>query len=66
MSISNATETPLLAFIFEATATAWAAATNLNVHLHVADPGEAGTSATLDFVLNFDAELEELLLAGAI
>ncbi len=46
MSISNATETALLQYIFEASAPAWAAATDLDVHLHTADPGEAGTSST--------------------
>lgn len=46
MSKSNATETDLLALIFTATALPWAAATELDIHLHTADPGEAGTSAT--------------------
>lgn len=46
MSKSNATETALLSYIFEATAPSWAAATLLDIHLHTADPGEAGTSAT--------------------
>lgn len=46
MSISNATETALLQYIFEGTATAWAAATDLDIHLHTADPGEAGNSTT--------------------
>jgi hypothetical protein len=46
MSKSNTTETALLEYIFTAVAPAWAAATDLQVHLHVADPGEAGTSAT--------------------
>jgi|JI102314A2RNA_FD_contig_111_58714_length_11655_multi_3_in_0_out_0_17 hypothetical protein len=46
MSISNATETALLAYIFEGTAPAWAAATELDIHLHTADPGEAGNSTT--------------------
>lgn len=46
MSKSNATETDLLAKVFTATALPWDAATELTVHLHTADPGEAGTSAT--------------------
>jgi hypothetical protein len=46
MSISNATETALLQLIFEAVAPAWDAATELDIHLHVGDPGEAGTTAT--------------------
>lgn len=46
MSKSNATESDLLALAFTATALPWAAATQLDIHLHTADPGEAGTSAT--------------------
>lgn len=46
MSFSNATETTLAAKIFTATAISWDAATQLDIHLHTADPGEAGTSAT--------------------
>jgi len=46
MSKSNATETDLLAKIFTATALPWDAATDLEIHLHTADPGEAGTTAT--------------------
>lgn len=46
MSFSNATETNLSANIFKATALPWAAATQLDIHLHTADPGEGGTSAT--------------------
>ncbi len=46
MSKSNATETDLLAKVFTATALPWDAATQLDIHLHTADPGEAGTSAT--------------------
>ncbi len=46
MSKSNATETALLSYIFTAVAPSWAAATDLDIHLHTADPGEAGTSAT--------------------
>ncbi len=44
MSKSNATETALLSYIFTATAPSWAAATDLDIHLHTADPGEAGAS----------------------
>lgn len=46
MSKSNATETDMLAKIFTSTALPWDAATDLEIHLHTADPGEAGTSAT--------------------
>lgn len=46
MSKSNATETDLLSYIFTATAPSWAAATELDIHLHTADPGEAGNSTT--------------------
>ena len=46
MSKSNSTETDFLNLTFKATALPWAAASNLEVHLHTADPGEAGTSAT--------------------
>lgn len=46
MSKSNATETDLLNLVFKATALPWAAATELDIHLHTADPGEAGNSST--------------------
>jgi hypothetical protein len=46
MSFSNATETTLSSKIFTATAISWDAATELDIHLHTADPGEGGTSAT--------------------
>ncbi len=46
MSKSNATETAILSYIFTATAPAWAGATDLDIHLHTADPGEAGISTT--------------------
>jgi hypothetical protein len=46
MSKSNATETDILAKIFTATALPWDAATDLEIHLHTADPGEAGISTT--------------------
>ena len=46
MSKSNTTETDVLNYIFKATAFPWDAETDLKIHLHTADPGEAGTSAT--------------------
>lgn len=46
MSKSNATETDMLAKIFTATALPWDSATDLEIHLHTADPGEAGVSTT--------------------
>lgn len=46
MSKSNAFESEMLALIFTATALTWAAATDLEIHLHTADPGEGGTTAT--------------------
>lgn len=46
MSKSNATEVDMLAVILKKTAIPWDAAVNLEIHLHTADPGEAGTSAT--------------------
>jgi hypothetical protein len=44
MSKGNTTETDILAKIFTATAISWDAATDLDIHLHTADPGEAGAS----------------------
>ena len=44
MSKGNTTETDMLAKIFTGTAISWDAATNLDIHLHTADPGEAGAS----------------------
>jgi len=46
MSKGNTTETDMLAKIFTATALPWDAATDLEIHLHTADPGEAGNSTT--------------------
>ena len=46
MSKSNSTETSVLSYIFTAVAPSWAAATDLDIHLHTADPGEAGNSTT--------------------
>lgn len=44
MSKSNATETAILSYIFEGTNPSWHSATQLDIHLHTADPGEAGAS----------------------
>lgn len=46
MSKGNTTETDILAKIFTATAISWDAVTDLDIHLHTADPGEAGVSTT--------------------
>lgn len=47
MSKGNTFETQLLQLVFNKTAIPWdAGATQLTVHLHVADPGEAGAPAT--------------------
>lgn len=46
MSLSNATETEILAYIFDSTAPAWAGNADFYVALHTADPGEAGTAVT--------------------
>lgn len=46
MSKGNTTEVDMLAKVFKATALSWDAATELDIHLHVGDPGEAGTAAT--------------------
>lgn len=46
MSKGNTTETDILSKIFTATAISWDAVTDLEIHLHTADPGESGTSAT--------------------
>ncbi len=46
MSKGNSTEGDILADIFTAVALPWAAATDIEVHLHTADPGEGGTTAT--------------------
>lgn len=45
MSKSNATENDVVAFIFNATAFP-SYGSNLQVNLHIADPGEAGTATT--------------------
>lgn len=46
MSKGNTTENDMLAKIFTAVALPWDAETDLKIHLHTADPGEAGTTAT--------------------
>lgn len=46
MSKSNATESDLIAYIFNATAIPWSGVGNLYVALHTADPGEAGSQTT--------------------
>ncbi len=46
MSKGNTTETDILAKIFTGTALPWDSATDLEIHLHTADPGEAGLSTT--------------------
>lgn len=46
MSKGNTTENDLMKYIFNNTAISWAAATNLYVALHTADPGEAGDQTT--------------------
>ncbi len=46
MSKGNTTEGDILSQIFTDVAVPWAAATDIEVHLHTADPGEGGTTAT--------------------
>ena len=46
MSLGNTTETAILAKLFNNTAIPWDAATDLELHLHTADPGEAGITTT--------------------
>jgi hypothetical protein len=46
VSKTNAFETALLQYVFNATAFSWAAVTDLYVSLHTADPGEAGDQTT--------------------
>ena len=46
MSKGNTTENDLLSKIFTATALSLDAATQLDIHLHTADPGEAGLTTT--------------------
>lgn len=46
MSKGNSTETDILNYVFTAVAIPWDAETQLDIHLHTADPGEGGTSAT--------------------
>jgi hypothetical protein len=42
MSISNATEIDILDYMFQGVAIPWAAATELDIHLHTADPTDTG------------------------
>lgn len=46
MSFSNTTEAAIAAKLFKNTALPWDAATDLEVHLHTADPGETGVTTT--------------------
>lgn len=46
MSKGNTTENDILAKVFKNTSLPWDAATNLEIHLHTADPGEGGTTST--------------------
>lgn len=46
MSKGNTTENDFVNYVFKATAFPWAAATQLDIHLHTADPGESGNSTT--------------------
>jgi hypothetical protein len=46
MSLSNTTETDILAFMFDTTTPGWAANADFWIALHTADPGEAGTATT--------------------
>lgn len=46
MTKSNATETDVLNLFFIGTALPWNAATDLEIHLHTADPGEGGLATT--------------------
>lgn len=48
MSKGNSTEGDVLANIFTGVAVPWAAATDIEVHLHTADPGEGGTTASFE------------------
>lgn len=46
MSKSNTTENDIIQKIFHAVELSWDAAVSLDIHLHTADPGEAGVSTT--------------------
>lgn len=46
MSKGNTTENDFLEFTLKGTAFSWAAASNLHLALHTADPGEAGSQTT--------------------
>jgi hypothetical protein len=46
MSFGDTTETQILQLIFNGTAFPWAAATQFDLHLHTADPTDAGLTTT--------------------
>lgn len=46
MSKSNTTENDVIKKLFHAIELSWDAETDLDIHLHTADPGEAGLSTT--------------------
>lgn len=46
MSLSNTTETEILAYIFDSAAAAWEGNADFWIALHTADPGETGTAVT--------------------
>lgn len=46
MSKGNTTENDVIKKLFHAVELSWDAETDLDIHLHTADPGEGGTSAT--------------------
>jgi hypothetical protein len=48
MSKGNTTENDLVAYIFKGTAIPWAGATELDIHLHTADPTESGASTAFE------------------
>lgn len=65
MSKGNATENDLVAYIFKGTAIPWAAASQLDIHLHTADPGEAGVSSTSEATYTSYAAVTVNRSAGA-
>ena len=46
MSLGNTTENDLAKLMFQAVALTWNSATDIDIHLHTADPGEAGIETT--------------------
>ena len=46
MSKSDATELDILKYVYQGVAPSWAAASNVFVSLHTADPGETGNQST--------------------